>query len=57
MTVRFRQGFEEHIVDAEYVELEGMTRGEIHNGKWIFKDEMSPTYTVGHNENETVVVE
>ena len=48
MILRFRDTDNvERVVSASYIELEGISSGEIHNGKWVFKDN---TYTTGHNE-------
>jgi len=40
MIVRFRTTGDAgmHIAEAEYVEVEGIKEGTIHNGKWTFKD-------------------
>lgn len=39
MTIRFRQGFTEKVIDVDYIEIEGMEQAEVKEGKWVFKDE------------------
>lgn len=41
MTIRFRQGFTEKVVDVDYIEIEGMEEAEVKDGKWVFKDDDS----------------
>lgn len=41
MVLRIKQGFTEKIIDADYVEIEGMEQAEVKDGKWVFKDEIN----------------
>lgn len=51
MVLRFRDTNGHYrIITVSYVEIEDAHSGEIHSGKWVFKDD---TYSVGHNENFT----
>ena len=39
MILRYRdENNTEHVIAASYIELEDVMSGEIHNGKWIFKE-------------------
>lgn len=41
MTIRYKQGFTEKIVEVDYLEIEDAKETEVKNGKWVFKDEFS----------------
>ena len=41
MTIRYKVGFMEHIVDAERIEIEDAESAECRDGKWTFKDEVT----------------
>ena len=39
MILRFRdRNGINHVTAVDYIEIEDVTEGEIHDGKWIFKD-------------------
>lgn len=40
MTIRYRQGFTEKVLDVEYLEIEDVDIAEVKDGKWVFKDEV-----------------
>lgn len=39
MTLRYKVGFMEHIVEADYVEVENFDTARIDKNKGVFKDE------------------
>lgn len=40
MTIRYKQGFTEKIVEVDYLEIEDAKETEVKNGKWVFKDDI-----------------
>lgn len=39
MTIRYRQGFTEKVLDVDYIEIEGIEEAEVKERKWVFRNE------------------
>ena len=40
MTIRYKQGFTEKIINVDYIEIEDMEQAEVKEGKWVFRDDI-----------------
>lgn len=40
MTIRYKQGFTEKIVEVDYLEIEDAKETEVKKGKWVYEDEI-----------------
>ena len=46
MTIRYKKEFEEHIVEADYAEVENFDTARIDKNKGVFKDEGKDEKTI-----------